>query len=131
MAGKVFSSSQHSIGPSAADVGGHKIANLLRVFTERTSVDDGIGGIRIHVGYGKKIPMHADSASFLRSDASEGLGIVQFSGSAEGHGMGKYCRSVKAHGDAALEISRDQQGQFGILLQTIEEYGRLIGLVPV
>ena len=31
MAGKVFSSSQHSIGPSAADVRGHQIANLLRV----------------------------------------------------------------------------------------------------
>src|SRR5438552_7481938 len=108
VAGEVFGSGQHSVGAGAADVGGHKIAHLLRVLTERTGVDDGISGIGIHVGYGEEVPVHANGASFLSSDASEGFGIVQFSGGTEGHGVGKYRRPVKAHGDAAFEISCDQ-----------------------
>ena len=45
--------------------------------------------------------------------------------------MGKRGGPVQAHGDAALEIGRDQQRQLRILLQAIEQLGRLEGLAAV
>src|SRR3981081_211123 len=73
VSGKVFGCDQHPALVSASDVCRHKIADLLRVFSEGTRVDDGIRGVRIHVSIGKEIPMHSDGTRFKGSDPSKGL----------------------------------------------------------
>ena len=45
MTGKMLDGDHHAIRARAADVGGHQIAYLLRIFAERPGVDDGISGI--------------------------------------------------------------------------------------
>ena len=104
VSGKVFCRDQHAAFVSAPDVRRHQIADLMRVFSERARVDDGIRRIGIHVGIGKEIPMHSDGPCFQRRNASKGLGIFRFAGRAKGHCMGKDGGAIQTHGYAALEI---------------------------
>jgi len=81
-----------------------QIADLLRIFAERTRIDNRVRGIRIDVGIGKEIPVHADGACFLRGDASESFGVVELASRAERHGVGKFGGAVQAHRHPALEV---------------------------
>ena len=90
VSGKVFGRGQHRALVSAANVCRHEIADLLRVLSERTRVDDGIRWIGIHVGDGKEIQVHSDGPRFQSRDASKGLGIYRFAGSSKCHRMRKY-----------------------------------------
>ena len=71
------------VGARAANVSRNEVAHLLRIFSERAGIDDGICGIGIHIGIGKEIPMHSDGAGFLGADAAEGFGVIEFSGRAK------------------------------------------------
>ena len=108
VAGEMFGRGHHSVGARSLDVGGYEIADLLRIFSEGARVDDGVRGIRVDVGIGKEIPVHADGARLLGGDAAEGLRIFCLSGGAEGHGVREHGRAMKAHGDAALKIGGER-----------------------
>ena len=131
VAGKMFGRGHHSGGARSPDVGGDEFSNLLGIFSEGTGIDDGIRGIRVNVGIGKEIPVHADCAGFLGGDAAEGLRIFCLSGSSEGHGMREHSGAVKAHGDPALKIGGHKQRPFGLLLQTIQQFGGFVRLIAV
>ncbi len=66
MTGKMFGGGHHPAFMRALDVGRDQIADLFGIFSEGACVDDGIGGIGIHIGIGKKIPVNADGARLLR-----------------------------------------------------------------
>ncbi len=110
VSGKMFGRDQHAVFVSTPNIRCHEIADLLRVLSERTSVDDGIRRIGIHVSVGKEIPMHSDGPRFEGADASKGFGIFRFAGRCKGHGMGKNGGAIQSHRHAALEIGRDNQG---------------------
>ena len=74
-----------------------KSPTCLRVLSERTSVDDGIRRIGIHVSIGKEIPMHSDGPRFQGGDAPKGFGIFRFAGRSKGHRMGKNRGAIQAH----------------------------------
>src|SRR6266436_7194083 len=101
---KMFSRDQHPAFVSASDVRRHVIAHLLRIFSKRARVDDGIRRVGIYVGIGEEIPMHSDGTRLQRGDASESLGIFRLAGSGEGHGMREDGSAIQTHGHAALEI---------------------------
>jgi len=109
--GKMLGGDEHPALMGAADIGRHKIADLRRISSEGTRVDDGIGGIGIHVGIGKEILMHADGSRFERGDAAKDFCILHFACGSEGHRMRKDGRAIQAHGNATLKISGDNQGQ--------------------
>src|ERR1035438_9696122 len=80
---------QHSRLARALNVGRDQIADLFRILSERTRVNDWIGGIRVYVGVGKEDPVNAYGAGFLGGDAAEGLGVFELAVSSEGHGVRK------------------------------------------
>jgi hypothetical protein len=96
-------------------VGRDQIADLLGIFSEGARVDDGIGGVRVHVGVGEKIPVNADGTRLFGGDAAEGFGVFCFAVAAESHGVRKYGGAHQAHGDAAFKIGREQQRQLRLL----------------
>ena len=110
------------------DVGGDEISHLLRVLAERPGVDDGVGGIGIHVRIRKEIPVNADGARFFCVDAAEVLGVRRAAHCAKGHRMGKNRGADKTHRYSALKVGGEEQRQFGVLLQTIRQIGGFIRL---
>ena len=119
---------QHSSFVSAANVRRHEIAHLLRVFSKRTYVDDGICRVGIHIRHREKIPVHPDRSGFKRRNAPEDFGMFGFSGSRKGHGMRKHRRSIYTHGQTALKVRRDQQRQLRRFLQPVEQFSGNIRL---
>ena len=113
MSGEVFGCRQHGAFVSAPNVRRHEIAHLLRIFSERARVNDGIRRVGIHVGNGKEIPMHSDRPRFERRDASKGFGIFRFAGSSKRHRMGKDGGAIQPHRHAALEVCRNNKRQLG------------------
>ena len=91
----------------------------------------GFAGVGVDIGIGKEIPVHADGARLLGRDAAEGFGVLRLSGSAEGHGVREHGCAMETHGDSALKVGGEEQRQFGVLLQTIEQFGGLVGLVAI
>ena len=128
VSGKVFGRGQHEALVGAPNVRRHEIAHLLRVFSERARVNDGIRRVGIHVGHGKEIPMHSDGPRLQPGDASKGFGIFRFAGSSKSHRMGKNSSAIQPHRHAALKICRDNKGQLGGFLQPVEQLGSDIGL---
>ena len=131
MAGKMFGRSHHSAGARSPDVRRHEISHLPGILTERARIDNWVRRIGVHVGVGKEIPVHADGAGLLGSNAAEGLGVLLLPSRAEGHGVGKRGCAAKAHGDPALKIGGEEQRQFGILLQAVEQFGSFVGLTAI
>ena len=75
--------------------------------------------------------MDADHARFLGRHSAEGLGVIKLASRPECHRVGKTRRAIDAHRDSTLEIRSDEQREFGILLQTIQEHGSFIRLTLV
>ena len=125
---KVLHRGQHSGFVRSLNVGRDQIADLFGIFSEGTRVDDGIGGIRVHVRVREKIPVHADGSGFLTSDEAESLGVFDIAIGAKGHRVRKVGGPQQAHGEAALKISREQQRQLRFPLQTVQQFGDFIGL---
>jgi len=79
----------------------------------------------------EKVPMHTDrtaSCAVIRSKASA---VIQLACRSERHGVGKRRSPLQTHGDTALEISRNQQRQLGISLQTVQQLSSFVRLIPV
>ena len=124
----MFHGREHPALVRSLDVGRHQIADLLGIFSERSRVDDGIGGIRVHVGIRKEIPVHADGSRFLRRNASEVLRVFELAVGAEGHGVRKVRAPHQPRRNPALKIRRKQQRQLRVLLQPVQQFGRLVRL---
>src|SRR3954468_13398429 len=121
VARKVLCRGQHPAGPRAANIGRHQIAYLLRVSAECACPDDRVGRVRIHVGDGKEVPVHAKSAAFLRSNATELLRVSRLPGRAKSHGVRKDGGSKEIRRkNASLEITGNQEGQFRLFLELVE-----------
>ena len=118
---------QHSGLVSAPDVGRHQIADLFGIFAKGPRVDDGIGGIGIHVGVGKEIPVNADGSSLCSGNAAEIFRVLFAAYCAKSHGMREDGRPHQAHGDSALEVRGKQQGKLGVVLQPIRQLSRFVG----
>src|SRR5450755_4786889 len=127
----MFDRGQHSVGAGTANVSGNEVADWLRVLAEGTRIDDGVGWVGVDISVRKEIPVHADGASLLRGNAAEGFRILQFAGSSECHGMGEFGGAVDSHGHSALEIRRNQQRDWGILLQAVQQLRGFVGLGAV
>ena len=100
----MFHRGQHSTFMRPLDIGRDQIPDLFGILAEGARVDDGIRGIRVHIGVREKIPVNTDGACFFGADAAESLCVVCFAISAKGHGMGKDSGSHQAHGDATFEV---------------------------
>ncbi len=131
MAGEMLGRRHHSAGARSPNIRGDEISDLLGILSERTGVDNGVGWIGVYVGVGKEIPVHPDGARLLGGNAAEGLGVLLFPSRAEGHGVRKRGCTAKTHGHTTLKIGGEEQRQFGILLQAVEQFGSLIGLTAV
>src|ERR1700686_4874929 len=115
--GEVLGGSQHSVRSRAAYVGGDQRPYLLRVGSECAGADNGIRRVRIHVGDGEKVPVHADRSAFLGRNATELLGVGHFAGRPKGHGVRKYgCAKKTRRKDALLKVSGDQKGHLRFFL---------------
>ena len=124
---KVFGRGQHAVRPRTADIGCHQIAHLLRICAECACPDDGVGRVRIYVGNRKQVPVHAQSAAFLRGDATELLGVSQVPGSAKSHRVRKYGRSKKMRRQhSPLKIPSDQKRYLALQLQLVEQCNDVI-----
>ena len=75
--------------------------------------------------------MHTDRTGLLRRDPPEGFRVIQLACRSERHGVGKRRSPLQTHGDTALEISRNQQRQLGISLQTVQQLSSFVRLIPV
>jgi hypothetical protein len=71
--------------------------------------------------------MNADGAGFPGGDASEGFGVLQLAGSAEGHRVREVRRTHQARGDSALKISGEEQGELRLFLQAVEQFCGFVG----
>src|SRR6202047_4003559 len=120
--GEVFDGGQHSAFVRALDISRDQIADLLRVFSEGTRINDGIRRVRVNIGVGKEIPLYADGTRFLGTDAAEGLNVFGLAISAESHGVREDGGAHQPHGDAALKIGGKYQRKFGFFLQTVAEF---------
>ena len=112
----MFGGHEHSDGVCASNVGGNKITDLLRVFSERPCIDDGVIGIGVDIGDGKKIPMHADGTSLFGSDAAEIFGVFRLTRRADRHRVRKAGGPVQTIADSQFKVGGDQQGKLGIAL---------------
>jgi hypothetical protein len=63
VAGKVFGASHHAVVLHAFGVHIAFDGYIVAVFAERTGVDDGVGGVVVHIGNGGKIDVNADAAA--------------------------------------------------------------------
>ena len=75
--------------------------------------------------------MHANGARLLGGDAAKCFGILDLARCTKRHGMRKFGGPVQAHAYAAFEISANYQRQLRILLQTVEQHSRFVGLIAV
>ncbi len=125
---EVLHRSQHSRLVRSLNVGRDQIAHLFGIFSEGSRVNDGVGGIRVHVGVREKIPVHTDGSGFLGGDAAEGLRVLDVAIGSEGHGVRKVRGPQQPRGDTALKVSREQQRQLGFPLQSVQQFGDFVGL---
>src|SRR5271166_1403510 len=128
---KMLDSGQHAVLVRALDVGGYHISDELGILAERTRVDDGVGWVRVDVGIGKPVPVNADGARLLRSNASGLSRKFHVPGGAKRHRMWKIGSFVEAKGEPALEISSENQWKLGVLLQLVGDHGGFERLVLV
>src|SRR3954471_14315109 len=110
----MLSGSKNAGGGRGANEGGGELADLMRIFTPGTRIDDGVLGVGVYVGDGKKIPLHSDSPRFLCGDAREGLSISRIPGRGESHGVREDSGAVEAIREAAFKVGGEEQGQVGI-----------------
>src|SRR5450631_1950430 len=126
--GKMLHGGHHARMARALNVSRDQIADLFRILSERTRVNDWIGGIRVYVGVGKEVPVNAYGAGFLGGDAAEGLGVFELAVSSEGHCVRKVGGAHQARRDSALKVCCEQQRKLGFFLETVEQFGGFIGL---
>ena len=129
VAGEMLCRGEHGAGVRAFDVGGYIIGDLRGIFAKRAYVDDGIGGVGIHVGVWEEIPLHTDGARLQSSDASHFFRVFWITGSAKGHRVRKYGSAIQAHGNTALEIGGDDERELRLFLQAVQQVCRFEGLV--
>ena len=89
MTGEMLGGSQHPFMSCAANVAAYQRRNLGRVFSKGPRVDDGIGGIGIHVGHREEVPLHPNGPRFPGDDFAEMLSELRLSGRAKSHGRRK------------------------------------------
>ncbi len=71
--------------------------------------------------------MNPNRSGFLGRNATEGLGVSDVAVGAEGHRVREVGCPHQSRGDAAFEISREQQRQFRVVLHAVQEFGGLVG----
>ena len=128
VAGEMFGRGKRAVFFNAADVCFDERRNPLRIFAERAHVDDGVVGVAVYVRDGRENPVHANGPRFGRGNASDRVGVLGTAGRSNGHGMRKRRAILEAHGGAAFEIRRKEQGDARCFLQEINERGGLVWL---
>ena len=91
----------------------------------------GFSGLELTSAIGKPVPLDADGARLLRSNARRLAGELHVARRAEGHGVREAGDIVEAIAQPALEVGADDQGKLGILLQPIDQRGRFQRLILV
>ena len=126
VSGKMLHRRQHAALMRALDICGDHVADLLRILSKRTRVDDGIRRIRVHVRIRKEIPMHPDRARFQRRDAPKIFRVLQLAVGAEGHRVREIRAPDQPDRHPALEIRRNQQRQLRFALQSVQQFRRFV-----
>ena len=121
VAGKMFRGGEAAVFLDAAHEGRDEFRDARGIFAKRARIDDGILRIAVHVGDGRKNPGHAHGSRFERRDFSHRVGVFRASRGGDGHFIGKRRALVDAHAGAALEIRADQQRNFRVALQRVDE----------
>ena len=86
----------------------------------------GFCGIAVHVGVGRENPGHAHGSRFESRNFSHRVGVFRAARRGDGHGVGERRALLDAHGRAALEIRADQQRNFRVALQRVDQHrGRI------
>src|SRR5436305_14332307 len=86
---KMLGGGKHAFLPRAFDVSAHQAGDLGGIFAKSARIDDGGGGLGIHVGNRKEVPLHSNGTPLLRHSLAGLCSTLRFTGSAEGHGMRK------------------------------------------
>src|ERR1700683_3808929 len=107
VSGKMFWAGYSAVFFDSADELRDVLGNLLRVFAERTNIDDGIVRIVVYVGIGRENPADSGGTSFERGYFTDGVSGLWIVGCGHGHGRRKRSAFVDAHGCARFEIRAD------------------------
>ncbi len=103
----------------ALDVGRNHFAHLFGIFAEGARINNGIGRIGIDIRNRKPVPLDANGARLLSTDAAEFARQVFVARRAKGHGRRKRRRALKTHRKAALKVGCENQRVLRILLQPV------------
>ncbi len=126
VAGKMLGRGKRAVFFDAAHIRFDEGRNPLRIFAERTHVDDGILGVAVYVRNGRENQMNANSPRFSRGNAADGKGVFGTAGRSDGHGMRKRRAILEPHGSAAFEIRRKEQRDARCFLQEIDQRRRRV-----
>ena len=124
----MFGGGQRTVVLDAFHEGGNKLRYTVRIFPERSRIDDGISRIIVYIRIRCVNPLDTSGACFQRGDFSHGVRIFGIAAGGDRHRGGERCAFVVAHGRAALEIRADQQRQLGFRLQLVRKHGCRIRL---
>src|SRR4029077_2449556 len=85
MAGEMLGGGKRSVFFNPADVRFDERRNPLRIFAERTDIDDGVVGAAVYVRDGRENPVHANSPRFGGGNARDRVGVFGTPGCSDGH----------------------------------------------
>src|SRR6202041_2815202 len=128
VAGEMFCARQAAIFFNAADELRNVLGDALRIFAERTNIDDGIVGVVVDVRVGSENPAHAGCARLKSGYFADGVSSFRIVGCGDGHRRGKRSAFVDAHSCAGFKIRTDEQRSLRMFLQFVGERGSWINL---
>ena len=126
VSGEMLGGGEHAFLPRAVDVSAYQAGDLRGVFAKGACVDDGIRGIRIHVGNRKEVPLHSHSPRLLGHNFAELFGKFGLASRAKCHGMRKNGDPIQAHGNAPLKVGSHNQRRLGVALKLVDQHGGFI-----
>ncbi len=121
--GKMFGGGDGAVFLHAANELRDVFGDGLRIFAERTHVDDGIVGIVIHVGIGREDPVHAGGARFEGNGLADNVGELGIASGGDGHGGREGSAFVEAHAGARFKVGAKKQRNFRAALKLVGDDG--------
>ena len=123
---EVLGRGQHPVLLVAPDVGPGQPPQPVDVGAEGADAQDRIIRAGLDVDDGRVGQMDADRPAFERAGLALGVGRLLGIDGREGHVSGEFRRALELLSRAALEVGGNEQGQVGLLLQPVEQAGRVV-----
>ena len=118
----MFAHRQYATILQTSCVGRDFTCHVLRVFTERTSVDDRIFGIDVHVGHRSEIDLYAHFTTFARHFPSVGIEQTVILDAAQYYVAWESGRIFQAHGQTPFSVQGYHKWYVCPLLGLVGQY---------